>query len=327
MLTLSAGFAWSAADDFAYRQVVPAGVSLGDTDLSGMSAEEARRTIEALVTEPMMQPIEVTFKDQSFTFEPSGTLDVDVDAMLEQAFNPRTGSILAERVFRRVMDEPEAVQVEPVLDVAGDPLTQWVSQTASAVDTPSVDATMTLVSDAMVVRNSATGYKTDVEAAVQALTDAMLAGEKRVELPVDTVEPRVTESDLGMALVVDLSERRLYLYDDMELQTTYGIAIGTPGHSTPRGSWEIINKRYMPSWSNPGSSWAASMPAYIPPGPSNPLGTRALDLDAPAIRIHGTTANWSIGRAASHGCMRMHRWDIEELYELVPVGTPVFIKS
>jgi L,D-transpeptidase ErfK/SrfK len=81
----------------------------------------------------------------------------------------------------------------------------------------------------------------------------------------------------------------------------------------------------MPSWGNPGSAWAANMPAYIPPGPSNPLGTRALNLNASGIRIHGTTSDWSIGRAASHGCMRMHRWDVEELFDRVEIGTPVLI--
>jgi lipoprotein-anchoring transpeptidase ErfK/SrfK len=67
------------------------------------------------------------------------------------------------------------------------------------------------------------------------------------------------------------------------------------------------------------------MPATIGPGPNNPLGTRALNLNASGIRIHGTTANSSIGTAASHGCMRMHRWDIEDLYDRVEVGTPVLI--
>jgi lipoprotein-anchoring transpeptidase ErfK/SrfK len=327
MLALSAGFAWSAADDFASATIVPAGVRLGETDLSGMTADEARQAIESVVAEPMMQPIEVTFQDRSFTFQPSGTLQIDVDAMMEQAFAPRTGSILAERVFRRVTDQPETVEVEPVLAVEEGPLTEWVALTASTIDTPAIDATMTLVADEIVTQRSAPGYETDTDDAAARLTEAMLSGKKQVALPVQTVEPAVNDVDLGRIIVVDLSERRLYLYNNLELEKTFGIAIGTAGHRTPRGSWQIINKRYMPAWSNPGSSWAASMPAYIPPGPSNPLGTRALDLDAPAIRIHGTTNNGSIGRAASHGCMRMHRWDIEELYDLVSIGTKVFIKS
>ncbi len=67
------------------------------------------------------------------------------------------------------------------------------------------------------------------------------------------------------------------------------------------------------------------MPAYIPPGPTNPLGLRALYLNSPGIRIHGTYKTWTIGTAASHGCMRVANSQIVKLYPLVPVGTPVFI--
>jgi L,D-transpeptidase ErfK/SrfK len=63
----------------------------------------------------------------------------------------------------------------------------------------------------------------------------------------------------------------------------------------------------------------------IPPGPGNPLGTRALYLNADGIRIHGTPSDSSIGSYASHGCIRMHISESEALYPLVPVGTPVFI--
>ncbi len=68
------------------------------------------------------------------------------------------------------------------------------------------------------------------------------------------------------------------------------------------------------------------MPAYIPPGPGNPLGTRALYLNAPGIRIHGTYNSASIGTYASHGCIRMLIGDSEALFPLVPVGTKVIIK-
>jgi len=83
----------------------------------------------------------------------------------------------------------------------------------------------------------------------------------------------------------------------------------------------------MPTWYNNGSDWAKNMPATIGPGPGNPLGTRALYLNAAGIRIHGipSSEDWSIGSAASHGCMRMHRWDAEDLYPRVPVGTRVII--
>ena len=68
------------------------------------------------------------------------------------------------------------------------------------------------------------------------------------------------------------------------------------------------------------------LPLQIPGGPTNPLGTRALYLDAPGIRIHGTWDSSSIGTAASHGCIRMHVQDSEELYPLVPIGTQVLVK-
>ena len=80
----------------------------------------------------------------------------------------------------------------------------------------------------------------------------------------------------------------------------------------------------MPTWVNPDpDGWGADMPEVIPPGPDNPLGTRALNWSAPAIRFHGTSADYSIGYNASHGCVRLHMSDVEQLYELVDVGTPI----
>jgi len=88
----------------------------------------------------------------------------------------------------------------------------------------------------------------------------------------------------------------------------------------------IINKRVNPTWYNPAKdTWGKNEPDFIPPGPNNPLGTRALDLDAPGIRIHGTYADSSIGTYASHGCIRMYIPDSEDLFDRVVVGTLVII--
>jgi L,D-transpeptidase ErfK/SrfK len=95
---------------------------------------------------------------------------------------------------------------------------------------------------------------------------------------------------------------------------------------TPQGHFEIVNKRVNPTWVNPATTtWGKDEPAVIPPGPDNPLGTRAMDLSAPGIRIHGTPDDASIGHWASHGCVRMHIADAEALFDLVDVGTPVII--
>jgi lipoprotein-anchoring transpeptidase ErfK/SrfK len=67
------------------------------------------------------------------------------------------------------------------------------------------------------------------------------------------------------------------------------------------------------------------MPAYIGPGPNNPLGTRAMNLSIGGIRIHGTPDSGSIGGPASHGCIRMYMHDAEELFDIIDVGTPVLI--
>jgi lipoprotein-anchoring transpeptidase ErfK/SrfK len=184
---------------------------------------------------------------------------------------------------------------------------------------------MTVEAGKMVVVASRIGETVDRAETTTRLEEALTAGVKSVELAVTYTEPTVAEADLGTAILVDISERHLYLYDKGALVKDYGVAVGTGGHPTPTGNYRITLKRYMPTWSNPGSAWAAGMPSSIPPGPNNPLGTRALNIDAPGIRIHGTNKDGSIGTAASHGCMRMHRWDIEDLYERVEVGTPVFI--
>jgi len=326
MLLASAGFAWAVADDYRTRDIVPAGVTFNGVDLGGLPANEARVAIEQAVSTAYMGPVEVTTKTGVVTFDPKGTVSADVDAMLESAFDPALSATVAERSYRRMSGDVPTHEVAPLLAVDGESLSTWVSKVASRIDTPSVDATITIVEGAILMRHSSAGLKTDQAEAVETIGKALLAGTRSVDLPVDTLEPAVADESLGKVIVVDLSKRTLDLYSGLELEKGYRCAVGTGGFPTPRGSWKIVQKRYRPTWSNPApNGWGKGMPASIPPGPSNPLGTRALNLNASGIRIHGTNKDGSIGRAASHGCMRMHRWDVEDLYERVEVGTPVLI--
>ena len=105
--------------------------------------------------------------------------------------------------------------------------------------------------------------------------------------------------------------------DDRELP-------GRAKYPTPAGQFSIVDMQRNPWWRPPTSDWAKGLKP-IPPGPGNPLGTRALYLSAPGIRIHGTPSDSSIGHYASHGCIRMHIPDSEDLFGRVDVGTPVII--
>jgi lipoprotein-anchoring transpeptidase ErfK/SrfK len=126
---------------------------------------------------------------------------------------------------------------------------------------------------------------------------------------------------------VDVSDNTLQLYEGLRVVRDYGVATGTPGYPTPVGTFEIVDKKENPTWYNPDpEGWGAGLPTSIGPGPGNPLGTRAMYLNAPGIRIHGTWDSSSIGTAASHGCIRMHIEDSEDLYPLVSIGARVIVK-
>lgn len=327
-LFLSAGGgALAVADDYLNREVLPEGSTIAGIEVSGLTRDEARALVTAEIAEPLAEPVTVTYAEHSFTLDAGSMIAVDVDGMVEQAFAPKATQALPFRVVNRVLRRPTGGTAEVALALDDQQLSTWLDEVVASVDTTSCDATMTVEGGAMVVVPSRIGESIDREATKAALEEALTGGVKTAELVVTLTQPSVTEADLGTAILVDLSQRRLYLYDKGALVKEYGVAIGAPGYSTPKGNFRIVLKRYMPTWSNPGSGWAAGMPQTIGPGPSNPLGTRALNLDAPGIRIHGTNKDGSIGSAASHGCMRMHRWDIEDLYERVDVGTPVFIVS
>ena len=332
LLAVSATMAWATVNDFEERARVPKGVSVVGVDLSGMSASEAREAIGTAVAAPLLRPVTAQADGRSFTFDPRGTVTIDVDAMAHEAFTARRQATYLERVRHDVLGTPLSLEIEPKFAVDQSRLDEWLESIVEEVDMKAVDATVTVVDSRVKVRKSKTGRKIDVERATEALrrsftTEEALADDDRVVvLDVDILEPELTEKDLGKTIVVDLSERRIRLYKGAKLEKTYRCAVGTGSYPTPRGEFKIVLKRYMPSWSNPApNGWGKDMPSYIPPGPGNPLGTRALNLNAPGIRFHGTTKRYSVGTAASHGCMRMLREDIEDFYDRVKVGTKVFI--
>lgn len=129
---------------------------------------------------------------------------------------------------------------------------------------------------------------------------------------------------LGPRILINLKEFSLVLERPGQPDRRWTIASGTSEHPTPTGRFVVYEKVVDPTWLPPDSEWAKDAKP-VEPGPDNPLGTRWIGLDWGGIGIHGTNAPWTVGSAASHGCMRMETYQVEELFELVEVGTPVII--
>ncbi len=138
----------------------------------------------------------------------------------------------------------------------------------------------------------------------------------RLDIPWD-FEPRAAVHD-SVRIVINVPARRLYLARGGSLERSYPVAIGRAWTPTPRGTFRILQKTKDPTWAPRGRK-------PVPPGPANPLGHRWMRISEDGYGIHATNEPSSIGRARSHGCVRMQRADAEDLFERVAIGTPVEI--
>ncbi len=126
---------------------------------------------------------------------------------------------------------------------------------------------------------------------------------------------QVTESTPKRVIVVSLEDRKLALVEDGKVKKIYTVAVGKPSTPSPVGTFVIERRVVNPTYSHDGR--------VVPPGPGNPVGTRWMGLSIRGYGIHGTNVPSSIGKAASHGCIRMGRADLEELFAQVEVGDTV----
>ncbi len=157
--------------------------------------------------------------------------------------------------------------------------------------------------------------------------DPFVPGARRkVAIPSQWILPDTSAKD---GIVINLAEMRLYLFprNGSRTVTTFPVGIGDEGWDTPLGTFTVIEKIKDPAWYVPRSIRKEKpyLPAVVPPGPDNPMGSRALRLSNPKILIHGTDRPWGIGSRNSHGCIRLYEEDIARLFEKVGRGTGVTI--
>jgi lipoprotein-anchoring transpeptidase ErfK/SrfK len=303
-----------------------AGIKVGGVDVGGMTRAEAVAAVKATTEPRLRRGVLVVAGDKRWPVTPAGLgHGADVERAVDRALAGPELSWYAD-FWHRLTNRPVTHSVDIALASDDAKVARFVRALAPKLAIAPTDAAVKLVDGKVVKQRAKDGRVLDVEASAGRLAKALAGNGRKVKLVTRPVRPKVTADKLGKTIEVNLSTNRLTFYDGLKARKVYPVATGQPSFPTPQGSWKVVYKRMNPTWTNPApDGWGAGMPASIPPGPGNPLGTRAMALNASGILIHGTYASYSIGHYASHGCIRMLLSDVEALYPQVPEGTPVLI--
>jgi lipoprotein-anchoring transpeptidase ErfK/SrfK len=156
-------------------------------------------------------------------------------------------------------------------------------------------------------------------AAAEAALSATEPHESQPPLQASMPQTAAPPDEPQREIVISIPDRKLALLEGGEVVKVYTVAVGKASSPSPRGEFKIVNRLVSPTFYHPG--------VVIPAGPDNPLGTRWIGLNKKGLGIHGTNEPRSIGKAASHGCVRMRRADVEELFALVRAGDTVVIRA
>jgi lipoprotein-anchoring transpeptidase ErfK/SrfK len=143
-------------------------------------------------------------------------------------------------------------------------------------------------------------------------------------LPATTATVSPQNKALATKLVLVLGERRVYAYQEDKVLASFPVAIGKKGWETPTGNFQVIQMTKDPVWENP---WNGKK---VPASLNGPIGIRWIGFWSDGkntIGFHGTPKKHEhlLGKAVSHGCVRMRNPDVVALFELVQPGTPVIV--
>jgi lipoprotein-anchoring transpeptidase ErfK/SrfK len=331
LLVLIGGSVAAFAYDSSRDNVIAEGVTIAGVDVGGMKTEEARSLVRHELQKPLERPIAVFRGTKRFRLSAHDAgVTADVTGMVEEALQAsRDGSIFS-RVARDITGGEEDTQVSARVNYSTDAVEQLVGRVAKTLDRPARDAEVAFPSLDTVKEQKGRRVRKAVlqQRVAQALT--VPGVERRVKAPIRILKPKVTQDQLAekypIVLVADRPNFKLRLYRNLNLQKEYTVAVGAVGFDTPAGLYHIQNKAVDPAWSVPNSDWAGDLAGTVVPGgvPENPLKARWLGIFDGA-GIHGTDQTYSLGSAASHGCIRMAIPDVIELYDQVPVGAPIYI--
>jgi lipoprotein-anchoring transpeptidase ErfK/SrfK len=306
------------------------GVTIDGVEVGGMDADAAEAKLSRELVRPLDQPLRAKFGDQSWKLSPAALkVRADIHGAVEEAVAASREGDLPTRLGRYLGGDDLELEISADLAYSHSAIKKFVRRVAGDLDQEPRDASVDPGADELEVVASQPGRKVRDNRLERELSAAVVSADRTVTVHVHKTKPEVTTTEVAHRypsyLTLDRGSFTLRLWQDLELTKAYTVAVGQEGLETPEGLYEIQVKEENPIWHVPESDWAGDLAGQtIPPGPSNPIKARWMAIYEGA-GIHGTEETASLGSAASHGCVRMAIPDVEELYDQVEVGTPIFI--
>jgi lipoprotein-anchoring transpeptidase ErfK/SrfK len=328
LIAAVAAYAW----DSTRNDKIADGITIGGVDVGGMTADEAHQAVDRELVAPLRRKVTVTYDGVKYQLS-AEKLEItsNVDGMIDEALDKSREGGLPGRVWRYATGGEVDLAISPQVTYSNHAIDDFITKVEAEVNTDPVNATIEPTSVSLAGVAGHPGVSVD-ESALRQRIEAVIqrTSHRSVSVPVDEVQPEVSKADLASQyptyITVDQSTFTVTLYKDLEPVKKYTVAVGQPAYPTPTGLFSIQDKQVDPVWSVPNSPWAGELGGTTVAGgtDANPLKARWMGV-TDGVGFHGTSEVDSLGSAASHGCIRMDVPDVEDLYDQVPVGTPVYI--
>ena len=319
--------------DDSKKNLIAEGVKVNGVPIGGLTAAQAEKKLSATLLAPLDRPVKVSYKDRTFTLsQKAAAIGIDIRGSVDKALKRSQEGDMFSRSWRNLRNKEINTELAAEVSWNKPSIDKLVRRVRKALESSPVDAKVDLSQGQIDESESKTGLRVKYNTLAKEVEKTLLepGNTDTVKVKTTVVQPKVSTKQLAAkypaVLIVDRDTFRLTLYKNLKKAKTYGIAVGQVGLDTPAGLYTIQNKAVNPAWHVPNSDWAGDLAGKVIPGddPSNPIKARWMGI-YDGVGVHGTSDDASIGSRASHGCIRMHVPDVEELYDQVPVGAPIYI--
>jgi lipoprotein-anchoring transpeptidase ErfK/SrfK len=320
--------------DNSQANTIAKGVKVAGIDVGGLSKAQAQAKLDRVLVAALHRKIVVNHGHRNFTLTVKrAKVAVNIDASVDQALaRSRTGNPFG-RAVRELTGGTVDADITPQVTFSHRAVDRLLKRVRKSINRAPINAKVNISGAGLTKVRARIGLKLKTHHLHQLILAAIGNPQAPSKLVATTFhrQPKVrtasAEKDFKTALIVNRNKFTLTVYHNFKIEKRYRIAVGMQGLETPAGLYHIENKAVNPGWQVPNSAWAGSLAGtYVPPGPQDPIKARWLGIINGA-GIHGIDPSeyGSIGHNASHGCVRMTIPDVIDLYDRVPVGTPIYI--